>query len=190
MALITIPHNCNPTKTQFATAAADHIDSQPLPMPVADDTYWWVVVAKAAELAPYAHTSVLETNRGSDMVVSKPINERACHTSVWLARVIVEIAPSKSVHVLLTNMSDKLVHIPKRKIVAHLTDSPAGIVATETALLETNPQTVGAVQYKLLIHRDTQMTRLKDVEPKDGQKFKLDWKSKFQPSDEYAKNCY
>lgn len=68
-------------------------------------------------------------------------------------------------------MFDKAVHIPKFIIAAHATDSPARIAATEATLLETDLETIGAVQYKLSVGRGAQMKIHKDVEERDAENF-------------------
>lgn len=61
-----------------------------------------------------------------------------------------------------------------RTTVVHKTASEAPIIAAEAALLESNPQAVGAVLYQPSIDRDTQMLRHEDLEAKDGHNLKLD----------------
>lgn len=71
-------------------------------------------------------------------------------------------------------------------IVAHVADCPVRIFATETALLKNDPKTIGAVQYKPLVGKNTHITDHKDLKAKNARNLKLDWKSKTQPSNEYA----
>lgn len=59
-------------------------------------------------------------------------------------------------------------------VVAKDTDSPSNIIATKGALLETDPDTIGAVLYKPLVDRNTQTSRQKDVGVRDDKKRKLD----------------
>lgn len=59
-------------------------------------------------------------------------------------------------------------------IVAHLTNSLANNIATETALPENDLKTKCTPRYKPSVDRDTQLTRLQDVEAKDGHNIKHD----------------
>lgn len=69
-----------------------------------------------------------------------------------------------------------LLHVPRRMIVVMLTDSTSHIIVTKAALLETEPETIGAEHFKLFLDRDTQMTRHKDVEARDNKNSRLDWR--------------
>lgn len=83
-------------------------------------------------------------------------------------------------------MKNKPVHVPKRIIGALVTDSPIRIIATEAALLKTDPEVIRAAHYKRSVGGDTQMTHEKDVEARDDQNLKLDWWSEVQLSDDYG----
>lgn len=52
--------------------------------------------------------------------------------------------------------------------VTHVTDSPAGVVETETTLLEDNLETIDSVHYIPSVDSDTQMTRYKDKEARNN----------------------
>lgn len=96
------------------------------------------------------------------------------------------MASNKLFNTLLTNVSNELVNVPKRLIVAHLTNSLASIIAAEAALLENDPETIGAVHYKPLIDRNTQIARYKGVEAKNDHNLKIDWRSEVHLSSDYA----
>lgn len=69
----------------------------------------------------------------------------------------------------------------------HLRDSPPRTIASETALLETDPKVIGEIKYKPSIEKDSEMTRHKEVESKDDHNIKFNWKTGAQLSDDYKK---
>lgn len=90
----------------------------------------------------------------------------------------MDVISNKSFHILLTKLSNKLVKLPKRMSVVHVTDSLAHFIATEAALLEASPETIDAVHYKPSVDKDTQMTHHNDAEAKYDRNFNLSLKSK------------
>lgn len=182
---LTSRHNCAFQKTQNNTTTADHNESQLLSTLVADGTNCRLVLKMFDTLALGTYTSVLVTSGGSNIVALEPTNQRAGYKTVYVVKGQVAIAPNKPFLALLTNVSIKLIQIAKLKILAHLANSSAHIIVTETALLETDPETIDAVHYIQSIDRDIQITRQKNGEAKGDQKRKLDRKSETQLLDEY-----
>lgn len=176
-------------KTQNAATVANHIDGRASSASVADDMYRRVMAAKAAALASYTYTPVLVPSSDSCIVVSELTNECAGYATVQVKRGQITITVNTPFPILLTNTSDKRVHLPKRTIVVQVADSPAHITATEAALQKPNPKTIGAVHYKPSVARSTKMTRHKDVQAKDERKLKLNWKGSAQRSHKYAAHC-
>lgn len=66
-------------------------------------------------------------------------------------------------------------------------DSLALVVATEAALLETNPEILGAGHHEPSADKNTQITHQKKREASDDQNLRLDWKSEVQLSDDSKK---
>lgn len=143
-------------------------------------------MAKAATMAPQGHTLVFAKSISSGKLVIEPIDARGSHAPLQVAREIANVISNISFHIFLANSSYKPVRVPKRRIVAKITNIPSHIVATETAFLETVPKTIGAVHYRPSVDRDTQETRHKEVEARDDENLRLHWDSKVQPSNEYA----
>lgn len=119
------------TKTANAATIANHIYSQPFFAPLADDIQHWVVVAKEDKLAAQAHTLVMMKSISSGRIVIEPTDESANGASLHVARKMADVILNDFFPILLTNMSIKLLHLPKCMIVAHVTDS----LDTEAALL-------------------------------------------------------
>lgn len=157
------------TNNADAVAVADHINSQLYVSPLAEDIYYRVVVAKAATMAPHAHKPVLEKRFGSKIRAVNAIDNSTSHATLDIARRIVNVDSDKSFYILLTNMSNKLVHLLKRLIVTQLKNSTIHNTATDAALLKNDPETLCAVYYRLLVDRDTQMTHHKDAEARNDQ---------------------
>lgn len=83
-------------------------------------------------------------------------------------------------------MSNEAVHVPKGMIMAHVTDSPANIIATKFALPGHDPKTIDALHCKPSVDKDTQTSRHKDVKAKDGHNANLVWKREAYMSSDYA----
>lgn len=96
------------------------------------------------------------------------IENSASRAALHIARGVSDAILNKLFHTLLTNTSNKLVHVPNRMSVAYEPDSLRWIIATEAALLETNPDTIGAVHYRPLVNKATQITRHEDAKPRDN----------------------
>lgn len=136
------------TKTQNDVTNASHINIPPSSAPVADEIYHKVGVAKAATLASQAHTPVLARGTASEKSVAEPIDDSACRAPLCVAKEIADVIPSKCFLIFLLNLSNMLVHIPKRIIMAKETASTPHIIANEAALLKTDSETIGALHYK------------------------------------------
>lgn len=128
--------------------------------------YHRLVVAKAATLAPHALTSILVKSTGPKIKVIKPIEDSGSRTPLHIAREIADVNPDKPFSILLTNMSNKPVHVLKCLIMAHVTDSPVHVIATEATLLDKDSETIGTVHHKPLVNKDSQLTSQKDVKVK------------------------
>lgn len=98
----------------------------------------------------------------------------------YVKQRVVSMIMKKPLYILLKNLSNKLVHLPKRTTLAHVAAGPAHIIAHEVALLKIDPETIGAEHYKPSVNKDTQMTGHDDVEARSEQKLNLDWKSEVQ----------
>lgn len=90
-----------------------------------------VVVAKPVRLAPCSHTPFIMTSSWSGFlfITSKLYRER--RTNLQVVRWLVDVISGQTFYVLLTNMSEKLVHIIKHLIIAQKVDKPREIVQTK-----------------------------------------------------------
>lgn len=135
----------------------DPIDSQSSSAALPDDAYHKEVIAKAAKLAPHAHTPVLVKSTGSKRKVFEAVYYNANRASLQVEREVVDVTSNKYFHILLTNVSNKPVYVPKRVLAAHVTDSPAPVIAIRGALYGTVVRIIGAVHHKRSIDRVTQV---------------------------------
>lgn len=124
------------------------------------------------------------TTSESAIQVLEPTNGCEGYKTVQVARSLVIRAPKKPFHVLLTDMSNKPVHISTVMIVAHVVDSSMHSIPTEAALMGIDTEIVGVVPYRPYADRNAQMTSRKKVEAKDVGKLKLVWKSEVKLSGE------
>lgn len=131
--------------TADAVTVADCIDCRPPSTQVADDTYHRVVVVNADTLPPHAQTPLLAKSTSSGRKVVDPIENRASRAPLHVSKGIVDVITNMSFNIVLTKILNKPVHLSKRMIVAPITDSPAYVTVTETALLETVPGATFAV---------------------------------------------
>lgn len=67
--------------------------------------------------------------------------------SLNVSKGAVHTALDKASHISPTNVSNKPVHVLKRMVLAHVTDSFALVIATEAALSETDSEVVDTVHY-------------------------------------------
>lgn len=163
-------------KTADIAGLANHISSQLCSAPVTDEIYHRIVVAKTVRLASQAHKPVLVKSTDLGRRVIELIGNNTVCEPLHLAKVMADVTLNSPFHSLLKILSDKPVHIPKRMIVAHVTDSSAHIIVTKAALLEADPESKDTVRYKPLMYRDIQMTCHKNVEARDDPNLKLYWK--------------
>lgn len=141
----------------------------------------------ADTLASHAHTPVMLKSTGSERRVIEYVDNSANRAPRHVVKTIADVILNNPVHILLTDVSGKQVHVPKRIIAAHVTYNLARIITTKTALLETDSKVIGAVNHKLSVDRNNHMTRHKDVKSKGYHNLKLGRKSKVQLLSDYAK---
>lgn len=77
---------------------------------------------------------------------------------------MIEVVLSQPLYVLLTNLLEKLVFIPKYMVIVQTLDRPHLMTPDEAILLSSEPDTMAAVHYKPSVYRDTPMSRQKAVE--------------------------
>lgn len=80
-------------------------------------------MVKAATLATHAHTPVLAKRTGSEKCVIEPIDDGAGCTSLYVAGRIAAVISNMLFRNLVTNLSNKPLHLPKHMIVVNVTDS-------------------------------------------------------------------
>lgn len=168
-------------RPQTAASTTDHIISQLSSAPVADDNYHTVVPAKMVTPAAHAHTPILVKYTGSRKEAFDFLVDIAARTSLHVAKKIADVISSKPFNILLTTLSNKPVQLPKRMIAVHVRNSPAHVIATEAALLETDSEKVGAVHYEPSVDEDIQMTSHKVVETWRDQKLMHSCKCDVKP---------
>lgn len=93
-----------------------------------------------------------------DLLIIEPKAFCASHASLQVARGIIEVDPDQLFYVLVTNVSEKQVFIPKHRTIAHTVDRGQLDTPTEGTILESQPDTVSAVHYKPSVDRDNQMS--------------------------------
>lgn len=108
---------------------------------------------KEATLAPHAHTPVLVGSNGSRGRAIKTKDDSANREHLHVTRKVVNKISNRPFQMYQINVLKKVVHIPKRMAVMHLTNSPVLTISFETAVLETDPETTCAVDYELSVDR-------------------------------------
>lgn len=76
--------------------------------------------------------------------------------------------------------------ISKRTSIEQAVNRAQLVASAIATLLETKPDKVAVVNYKLSFDRDSQMSRLKKVEQHENKKHKHNWKKELQLSNEYV----
>lgn len=171
------------TKAAKALTVLNHIYGQPYFASIAGDSYHRVVVARVVTLASNSHTPVSVKSTGLGRIVMKPTDDKATRASLHAARRAAGVSWNQIFLILLTNVSNQPVHLPKRTSVGNVTNSLGLISATEVAPLENDPKTIGTVHYKRMVDKNTRMTGYKDVGARNDPNFKVDWKSDAQLSE-------
>lgn len=93
-----------------------------------------VVDAKLVRLTLCPHTPVMVTSTRLGFLLIKP---KILRPSRWFSHVegrIIEVVPCQLFYVLLTNLSEKQVIIPKHMIKAHKEDRPQLVASTKGTL--------------------------------------------------------
>lgn len=104
----------------------------------------------------------------SGFQIVEPKILRASRASLQIAIGYIEVATGQPFYVLLTNLSKKQVFILKHIILAQSMDGLQFLTPIETPALESDLDTIPAVQYKQSVYRDTEMPRAKAAEQHKG----------------------
>lgn len=147
MGLTASRHNCSSHEDCERRSVTNYVGKQRSNTTVGDGTYHKIVFAKAGTLAPHAHPLVLVESSSWVKRVIESVDNRASRAPLYVGRRTVDVVLSKLFHILLTDVSNKVVRVPEGMIVAHLADSAARTVGTGFALMETYSKLMVAVHY-------------------------------------------
>lgn len=95
------------------------------------------------------------TSGGLGVAAEERTDELTDYITVQIEKGLVAMAPTAPSHVRLTKMSNKLVHLQKRVILSWVANSSIHTTTTKGALLENDPETLDAGQYKLPVYKKT-----------------------------------
>lgn len=130
--------------SQYATTSAVDTTKVPPSVSTTNNKHIQASVARNILLIPYRDLPALVQRGCSRTVVLNPTDKRAVYSTTQVLKDLVATAPKKTFHVLLTNMSNKLVWLPRPLTVAQIKSRPAHIIGTEAARLQTGCNTVRA----------------------------------------------
>lgn len=97
------------------------------------------------------------------------LNSNEC----WqVVKGLIEAAHDQPFYVLLTDLSEKQEFLPKHMTIAQSLETPRLLTPAKTNLLDSEPNTVAAVHYKLPADKGTQIWRHETRDQLDDKKFK------------------
>lgn len=142
-------------------------------------------VAEQTQLQPGTHSGVLEHSQRSGLVISEPLPHCAARSQLAAARRVADTTLGQAFYNLMTDMSKKVIHVPKRTVVDWAPDPPNDLAITKISLVDFEDSTlkdrpgkslndeknvIAAVYYRPTIDRDIRMQRRHIVEKTDSER--------------------